>query len=203
MAKKRSKGKGGGKAQAASSKAHSSPKKQEGSFKLEKVAERKNPPAIGVGARIITGVETTLVCAIWLTASFALFEKTDILSTVLLAAIYFLCAVSMFVLRAALESKRRYDRCDSKSIFYYTQRVKYDQKWWLWIALSFFAVLTVVGWLFPSPNMDMSAINIASCFYLGYIWTLAYKGEERVPYQYMETIFLLLTFVTNYIVYFF
>lgn len=194
-----------GKKRAAPSDGASSESKKQGerSFKLEKIPERKNPPAIGFGARIISIVETMAVCTIWLMASFALFERTDMLSMVLLAAVYFLCVVSMFVLRAALESRRRYDRCDSKSIFYYTQMVKYDQKWWLWIAMAFFAVFTVVGWLFPSPNMDMSAINIASCFYLGYVWTIAYKGEERVPYQYMETVFLFLTFVTNYIVYFF
>lgn len=194
-----------GKKRAAPSGGASSESKKQGerSFKLEKIPERKNPPAIGFGARIISIVETMAVCTIWLMASFALFERTDMLSMVLLAAVYFLCVVSMFVLRAALESRRRYDRCDSKSIFYYTQMVKYDQKWWLWIAMAFFAVFTVVGWLFPSPNMDMSAINIASCFYLGYVWTIAYKGEERVPYQYMETVFLFLTFVTNYIVYFF
>ena len=177
-------------------------KKSERGFKLEKIPERKNPPAIGLGARVISIVEAALACAIWLMASFALFEKTDMLSMVLLGAVWFLCIVSMFILRAALESRRRYGRCDSKTIFYYTQMVRYDQKWWLWIALAFFAVLTVLGWLFPSPNLDMSAINIAGCFYLGYVWTIAYKGEERVPYQYMETVFLFLTFVTNYIVYF-
>lgn len=180
-----------------------SKKKDKGrSFKLKKVSERKNPPAIGIGARVATVVETAAACAIWLVASFALFEKTDLLSMALLAGAYFLCAISMYLLRAVLESSRRYGRHDPDAVFYYTQMVKSDQKWSLWIALSFFAVFTVLGWLFPSPNLDMAAINIATSFYLGFIWTSAYKGEERVPFQYMETVFLFLTVVTNYIVYF-
>ena len=90
-----------------------------------------------------------------------------------------------FMVRAALESKRRYGKVDSKSCFYYSQMVQYDQKWSLWIGLSFFAVFAVGRWLFPSPNLDMTAIDIATSFYLGYIWTTKYKGEERTPFQYM------------------
>ena len=44
--------------------------------------------------------------------------------------------------------------------------------------------------------------DIATAFYLGYIWTAKYKGEEHLPFQYMETVYLFLTVVTNYIVYF-
>lgn len=171
-------------------------------FQLKKVSEFKHPASIGVGARVATVFEMCAMCAIWLIASFALFEKSDLFSMVLLAAVYFLCAITMYLLRAVLESMRRYGRHDPDAVFYYTQMVKSDQKWSLWIALSFFAVFTVIGWLFPSPNMNMSAINIATSFYLGFIWTSAYKGEERVPFQYMETVFLFLTVITNYIVYF-
>jgi hypothetical protein len=99
-------------------------------------------------------------------------------------------------------SKRRYGKVDSTSCFYYSQMVQYDQKWSLWIGLSFFAVFAVGRWLFPSPNLNMTAIDIATSFYLGYIWTTKYKGEERAPFQYMETVFLLLTLVSNYIVFF-
>lgn len=181
-----------------------SKKKDKGqAFKLQKIAERKKTPPIGMGARVVTVVETGLVCAIWLIAAFSLFEKTDMLSMALLAAVWFLCVVSMYLLRAVLESTRRYGRHDRQAVFYYTQMVRSDQKWSLWIALSFFAVFTVMGWLFPSPNLNMAALHIATCFYLGFIWTSAYKGEERVPYQYMETVFLFLAAVSNYVVFFF
>lgn len=176
-------------------------KKRQG-FKLKKVSERKDPPAISVGARVITVVEMLLVCAIWLMAAFALFDKSDLLSMALLCAVYFLCALAMYFTRAVLESMRRYGRHDSEAVFYYSQMLKSDQKWSLWIGLSFFAVFTVLGWLFPSPNLDMTCVNIASSFYLGFIWTSAYKEEERIPFQYMETVFLFLTVISNYIVFF-
>lgn len=179
-------------------------KKDKGqAFRLKKIAEIKEVPPIGAGARAVTVAETVLTCAIWLIVAFALFEKTGLPSMALLAAVWFLCVVSMYLLRAVLESSRRYGRHDRQAVFYYTQMVRSDQKWSLWIALSFFAVFTVMGWLFPSPNLNMAAIHIATCFYLGFIWTSAYKGEERVPYQYMETTFLFLAAVSNYIVFLF
>jgi len=165
-------------------------------FKLQKV------PPISMKAHVITLVELTVVCAIWLFSAFTLFNNRDVLSMILLGVVFFLCVVSMYMVRAALESRRRYGKVDSKSCFYYSQMVQYDQKWSLWIGLSFFAVFAVGRWLFPSPNLDMTAIDIATSFYLGYIWTTKYKGEERTPFQYMETVFLLLVLVSNYIVYF-
>ena len=186
MSKKKEKGKGKGKG-----------------FQLKKVHELKKVPPIKTSSYVVTVVELVLVCAIWLYAAFNLFEKSDLLSMALLCAVYFFCALMMYITRAVLESMRRYNRHDAEAVFYYSQMLHSDQKWSLWIGLSFFAVFTVVGWLFPSPNLDMSCVNIASSFYLGFIWTSVYKEEEgRIPFQYMETAFLFLTFITNYIVYF-
>ena len=112
-------------------------------------------------------------------------------------------AVFLYIVRAILESKRRYGYFSKKTVLYYTQMIKGDQKWSLYIGMSFFALLMVLRWLFPSPNFNMVGIDIATSFYLGYIWSAKYKGEEELPYEYMETIFLLFTVVTNYIVYFF
>ena len=71
----------------------------------------------------------------------------------------------------------------------------------MWICLSFFAVFTVMRWLFPSPNLNMTALDIATCAYMGYIWTSRYR-DEHAPYQYMESVFLVLVVFSNYIVYF-
>ncbi len=173
------------------------------SFELPKVSETRHPAPITVGARMATFVELLAICAVWLFVAFRFFASKDIFGTFVIGLTYFLGAFSMYLVRAALEAKRRYGKADGKRLFYYSQMVKGDQKWSLYIGLSFFAVSMVLRWLAPSPNFDMVGIDIATSFYLGYIWTAKYKGEEALPFAYMETIFLLLTMFTNYIVYFF
>lgn len=173
------------------------------SFRLPDVNELKNPPPISVGAYFLSIAELVLVSGVWLYTAFRFFPAAASWVTyVLIAAVYFVGVMSMYLVRALLEAKRRYGKADMKHAFYYSQMVKGDQKWNLYIGMSFFAVFMVLRWLIPSPNIDPTGIDIASAFYLGYIWTTKYKGEDSVPFQYMETVFLFLTVITNYLVYF-
>lgn len=177
-------------------------KKDNEGFSLPKVSEKKHPDAIGARERAVSVAYMVGMCTVWLMASFALFEKTDMLSMVLLGAVYFFCLITMYLMRAVLEAQRRYGRRDGRAVFYYTQMVKVDQKWNLAVALAFFLLTTVAGWLFRSPNLDMTSINVASSFYMGFICASRYKDEpDRVPYTYMEIVFLFITFVTNWIVF--
>lgn len=171
-------------------------------FSLPKVSERRHPEPVSAGSRVASLAELAAVCAVWVLAARVLFVGGTLLTTALVAVLYFVGALSMYVVRAALEAKRRYGRTDKDALLYYNQMIKGDQKWSLYIGMSFFAVFVVMRWLFPSPNFDMVGIDIATAFYLGYIWTAKYKGEEHLPFQYMETVYLFLTVITNYIVYF-
>ena len=177
-------------------------KRESQSFKLPKVSETKHPAPVTVGQRIATIVELVVVCVVWMVAAFNLFDNDDAMSAFLVGVVYFVGAFSMYMVRAAIEAKRRYGKVNGDTLLYYNQMVIGDQKWSLYIGMSFFAVSIVLRWLFPSPNFNMVGIDIATSFYLGYIWSAKYKGEETLPFEYMETIFLLLTTVTNYIVYF-
>jgi len=172
-------------------------------FSLPEVSETRNPTPITVGERVVTFVELAVVCVIWLIAAFRFFPIKEMVGTFAIGIVYFIGVFSMYVVRAALEARRRYGKRDRKRIFYYSQMVKGDQKWSLYISLSFFAASIFLRWIAPSPNFNMVGIDIATSFYLGYIWTAKYKGEEPLPYEYMETVFLILTMFTNYIVYFF
>jgi ABC-type branched-subunit amino acid transport system permease subunit len=176
-------------------------KNQEG-FQLPTVSEKKKPDPIPTSARVITVAYLVAMCAIWLISAFALFTKTDMLSMVLIGLVYFLCLLTMYLVRAFLEAKRRYNRTDGKAVFYYTQKLKIDQKWSIAVALSFFILFTVLSWLFRSPNLNMQCLYIATAFYLGFICTTSYKDEEeKIPFLYMEVPFLFLSVVTNWIVY--
>lgn len=179
--------------------------KDKGAFSLPKVSERKNPGPIPTTARVITAAYSVAMCAVWLIASFSLFERgDDVLSMVLLGSVYFLCLITMYLVRAVLESKRRYGRIDGKAVFYYTQRLRIDQKWSLVVAFAFFAIFMVGIMTFRSPNLDMQCICIATAFYLGFISTTSYADEqEKIPFLYMEVPFLFLAVVTNWIVYLF
>lgn len=177
-------------------------KHKQGEFALPVVSEKKKPGPIPTSARVVTAGYLAAMVAIWLFASFALFERTDMLSMVLLGTVYFLCLLTMYLVRAFLEARRRYGRTDGKAVFYYTQKLKIDQKWSLIVAFCFFVLFTVAGWLFRTPNLDMRCINIATAFYLGFVSTTSYKDEEeKIPFLYMEVPFLFLTVVTNWIVY--
>ncbi|MDY4418772.1 hypothetical protein [Parafannyhessea umbonata] len=181
---------------------NASKRRNQESFRLPKVSERKNPDPIAPRDYVITVIELVLFCAIWLIAVRQLFLMKTVLATFLIGVLYFAGAFSMYIVRAALETRRRYGKTDRKTMLYYNQMIKGDQKWSLYIGMSFFAVFLVMRWLIPSPNFNMVGIDIATAFYLGYIWTAKYKGEESLPFEYMETVFLLLTVVSNYIVYF-
>lgn len=180
-------------------------RKDEDAFALPKVSEKKNPGPIPVSARVITTVYSVAMCVVWLIASFSLFERSDdVLSMVLLGSVYFLCLITMYLVRAVLESKRRYGRSDGKAVFYYTQKLRIDQKWSLIVAFSFFAVFMIGIMMFRSPNLDMQCICIATAFYLGFISSTSYADEqEKIPFLYMEVPFLFLAVVTNWIVYLF
>ena len=169
---------------------------------LPKVSEKKRPDPISPAARVVTGLYAVAMLAIWLIASFSLFERTDdMLSMVLIGAVYFLCLLTMYLVRAFLEAKRRYGRTDGRAVFYYTQRLHIDQKWSLIVAFAFFAVFMVGIWMFRSPNLDMQCICIATAFYLGFISTTSYADEEeKIPFLYMEVPFLFVAVVTNWIV---
>lgn len=169
---------------------------------LPKVSEKKRPDPISPAARVVTGLYAVAMLAIWLIASFSLFERTDdMLSMVLIGAVYFLCLLTMYLVRAFLEAKRRYGRMDGRAVFYYTQRLHIDQKWSLIVAFAFFAVFMVGIWMFRSPNLDMQCICIATAFYLGFISTTSYADEEeKIPFLYMEVPFLFVAVVTNWIV---
>lgn len=171
-------------------------------FRLPQVSETKHPRPVTVGERIATVVELVAVCVVWFIVAFRFFPSTEPVGAFAIGAVYFLGAFSMYMVRAAIESRRRYGKVDRKRLLYYNQMIKGDQKWSLYIGLSFFALSMLLRWLFPSPNFNMVGIDIATSFYLGYIWTAKYKGEEPLPFEYMETTFLLLTVFTNYIVYF-
>ena len=172
-------------------------------FELPRVSEKKEPGLIPISSHVIAAGYSVAMIAIWLFASFSLFERgDDMLSMVLLGSVYFLCLLTMYLVRAVLESKRRYGRSDGRAVFYYTQRLRIDQKWSLIVAFSFFAVFMVGIWTFRSPNLDMQCICIAIAFYLGFISTTSYADEkEKIPFLYMEVPFLFLAVVTNWIVY--
>ena len=172
-------------------------------FELPRVSEKKEPGLIPISSPVIAAGYSVAMIAIWLFASFSLFERgDDMLSMVLLGSVYFLCLLTMYLVRAVLESKRRYGRSDGRAVFYYTQRLRIDQKWSLIVAFSFFAVFMVGIWTFRSPNLDMQCICIATAFYLGFISTTSYADEkEKIPFLYMEVPFLFLAVVTNWIVY--
>lgn len=172
---------------------------------LPKVSEKKRPDPISPAARVVTALYAVAMVAIWLIASFSLFERTDdMLSMVLIGAVYFLCLLTMYLVRAFIEAKRRYGRTDGRAVFYYTQQLHIDQKWSLIVAFAFFAVFMVGIWMFRSPNLNMQCLCIATAFYLGFISTTSYRDEdEKIPFLYMEVPFLFIAVVTNWIVYLF
>ncbi len=173
------------------------------SFRLPRVHELKDPPPRTAGAYLASFLELALVAGIWLYTAFRFFPGANTwVAYIPIAAVYFAGVMSMYLVRALLEAKRLYGKADMKHAFYYSQMVKGDQKRSLYIGMAFFAVFMVLRWLIPSPNIDPTGIDIASAFYLGYLWTTKYKEKDPVPFQYMETIFLFLTVVTNYLVYF-
>ena len=77
------------------------------SFQLPKVSERKNPAPITPRAYVITVIELVLFCAIWLIAVRQLFLMKTVLATFLIGVLYFAGAFSMYIVRAALETRRR------------------------------------------------------------------------------------------------
>lgn len=166
--------------------------------KLQIQKERKPVPAISLSSRVFTIAEFILASVLWIYSAYMLMPIGSMLSNVLLALIYFFCCLVMYLTRCALESKRRYGKTNHKAMFYYSQVTAYDRRWSIYISLAFFVVITLVQWLIPIGKYRMTTIDIASCFYLGYVWTTTYKGE-RIPYQYMETVFLFVTMATNII----
>ncbi len=208
MSKKKTKKRGGSGASAAGSRSGAGARGGNRSRNacgngLPKVSEKKRPDPISPAARVVTALYAVAMIAIWLIASFSLFERTDdMLSMVLIGAVYFLCLLTMYLVRAFIEAKRRYGRTDGRAVFYYTQQLHIDQKWSLIVAFAFFAVFMVGIWMFRSPNLDMQCLCIATAFYLGFISTTSYRDEEeKIPFLYMEVPFLFIAVVTNWIVY--
>lgn len=213
MAKKKKKNNGSGSrtrtagasGAAAGARRGPAPKQRAANRGLPKVSEKKHPDPISAEARAVSALYAVAMVVIWLFASFSLFRRVgDMLSMVLIGAVFFLCLLTMYLVRAFLEAKRRYGRTDGRAVFYYTQKLHIDQKWSLIVAFAFFAVFMVGIWTFPSPNIDMQCLCIATAFYLGFISTTTYEGEgEKVPYLYMEVPFLFIAVITNWIVYLF
>lgn len=173
-------------------------------YGLERMNEYKEPPAISTGARIWTIVEMCALSAVWVFAFNILNERTgELVVLVALAMLFFGSLVAMLITRAYLESKRRYDvKPSTKTVHYYLQMLHYDVKLWGLITFGLYATMWFVEHLLPISGVAMDALYVACAAYLGYIWTIKYKGVESVPYGYMETVYLIVMMFSNYIVLF-
>ena len=85
-------------------------------FSLPKVSERRHPEPVSAGSRVASLAELAAVCAVWVLAARVLFVGGTLLTTALVAVLYFVGALSMYVVRAALEAKRRYGRTDKDAL---------------------------------------------------------------------------------------
>lgn len=170
----------------------------------EKRYERPDFPAIGIRERLLTFGGLGLICVAWYFSSFVLFVRKGTIPMIQLASFYFACILWLYVIRCAVESKRRYGVISLNSMWYYSQTTVYAMQRGVSIFIVFFIATMVFRWMFPSPNLSSRStvcMDIAGTYYLGYIHA-TYYGREQIPYRYMETIFLVLTFITPYLVYF-
>ena len=161
--------------------------------------ELKNIKPVSLSSNIITTVEAILASLIWLFVAYKLFEVKTLWSNIVLTLTYFICCALLYIVRLMLESKRLYGKVAFESCFYYSQKTKYNLQWSVYIFMVFFALINIVSFFFPTPKFHMTTIYIASCYYLGYIWTTQYKNDP-IPYRHMETIFLIITMISNFII---
>ena len=139
--------------------------------------EREHFPDIGLRARLTAALVLVLLSAAWMLSAEPLFTQSGLGPDVQLASFYFACLACLYVLRCMLESRRRYGTVTVKSCFYYSQTSIYAQKRCLYIFLVAFGAAT-----------------------LAYIHS-TYYHKEQIPYRWTETLFLLLTYFTPYLVY--
>lgn len=173
-------------------------------YGLERMTERKEPLPISVGMRIWTIGEVLALSAVWIFAFNLLYDRlSDIMAGIGLAVLFFGILFAMHVTRGLLESRRRYDvKPSASTIHYYMQMLHYDVRWWGLITFGVYAAMWFVERLLPISGTAMDVVYIACAAYLGYVWTIKYKGIKFVPFTYMETIFCLVAMFSNYIVFF-
>ena len=162
--------------------------------------EREHFPDIGLRARLTAALVLVLLSAAWMLSAEPLFTQSGLGPDVQLASFYFACLACLYVLRCMLESRRRYGTVTVKSCFYYSQTSIYAQKRCLYIFLVAFGAATLGRWLVPSPNRSPTCMDMVGCYYLAYIHS-TYYHKEQIPYRWTETLFLLLTYFTPYLVY--
>lgn len=170
-------------------------------YGLQGMHEYKEPRPISVSTRAWTLVLSLSLSAIWVIAFNALYETMlEPLPMVGLALLFFASLFSMLVVRGYIESQRRYDvRPSTKTIHFYLQMLHYDARWWFLITFGIYATMWFLEHFLPISGTLMDAIYLASSAYLGYIWTVKYKGVDSVPFAYMETIFCFVAMLSNYI----
>lgn len=169
--------------------------------KAAKQFERDEFPPIGGKDRLLAAAALLVIAAAWYFSAPGLFVEGDLSISVQLASFYFACLAWLYIVRCMLESRRRFGVVTVKSCFYYSQTMVYAQKRCLSIFIVLFAAATVFRWLVPSPNLSPTCMDLAGCYYLAYIHSV-YCHKEQVPFRWMETLFLILTYFTPYLVYF-
>ena len=163
--------------------------------------EREEYPAVSLKDKIVAGVALIVISVAWISSAPGLFVEGNRAISIQLGSFYFACLAWLYIVRCMLESKRRYDVVTVKSCFYYSQSTIYAQKRCLSIFIVLFATATVIRWLVPSPNLSPTCMDMVGCYYLAYVHSV-YCHKEPLPFRWMETLFLLLTYVSPYIVYF-
>lgn len=173
-------------------------------YGLQKMTEFKEPRPISAMAHVWALVLSVSLSAIWVFAFNALYDNIlEPSSFVPLALLFFFSLFSMLVIRGLVESRRRYDVKPSKdTIHFYLQMLHYDAKWWFLITFGIYVTMWFVEHFLPVSGTIMDVIYLAGAAYLGYIWTVKYKGRESVPFTYMETIFCFTAMLSNYIMFF-
>lgn len=209
--KKRKKGRKGSKSRAprsAEERRASEARRRKGERARRRAADRRlferdEFPGIGWRDRLVTLLALAVISAAWIASVPALFSQAGMGQAIQLASFYFACFLWLYVTRCAVESRRRYGVVTLRSMWYYSQTTIYSARRSATIFVVLFAVLMVLRWLLPSPNLGVRAIScmdMAGAYYLSYIHS-TYYGKEQVPYRYMETAFVVLTSVSPYLVY--
>ncbi len=166
--------------------------------------ERADFPAIGLREILLSWGALAVISVAWILSARTLYVQSGLTHAIQLGSFFFACVLWLYVVRCMLESRRRYGVVTLKSMWYYSQTSIYSLNRSVAIFIVVFAALMVLRWLFPSPTLSsrgVACMDIAGAYYLSYIYS-TYYNKEQLPYKYMETLFLILIFISPYLVYF-
>jgi len=173
-------------------------------YGLERMNEYKEPQPISTAVHIWGIALTIAVSALWLFAFKLLSQHAeDMLYVVGMALLLVGSLFAMLITRGFVEADRRYDvKPSTKSVHYYLQMLHYDVRWWFLIMFGIYGAMWLLEHAIPISGYTMDIIYLTCSAYLGYIWTIKYKGREDVPMTYMENIYCAVVMLSNYIVFF-